>query len=226
MIGLRRMDHLQFLLEEAIRLNIPGDFIETGAWRGGATILVAAVFLAYSQTCPSESCRRVFVADSFRGIPPVNVEAFPADAAHRGAEQIPILLDTSAQRVRDAFAAMGVLSDAVVFLEGWFKDTLPAARRSTFGRFAVVRLDGDTYESTWQALESLYDLLSPGGFVIVDDYTDWTGCRRAITDYRERHGVTAPVRPVYHGPGEEIRGVWWQKPWSPPPQRPPGDPIG
>ena len=154
------------------------------------------------------------------------MEAFPADAAHRGAEHIPILLDTSAQRVRDAFAAMGVLSDAVVFLEGWFKDTLPAARRSTFGRFAVVRLDGDTYESTWQALESLYDLLSPGGFVIVDDYTDWTGCRRAITDYRERHGVTAPVRPVYHGPGEEIRGVWWQKPWSPPPQRPPGDPIG
>jgi O-methyltransferase len=212
MIGLRRMNHLQFLLEEVIRLNIPGDFIETGVWRGGATIFAAAVFLAYSQTCPSESCRRVFVADSFRGIPPVNVEAFPADAAHAGEELIPILIDNSAQRVRDSFAALGVLTDAVVFLEGWFKDTLPAARRSAFGRFAVIRLDGDTYESTWQALDSLYDLLSPGGFVIIDDYTDWIGCRRAVTDFREQRGVTAPVRPVYHGPGEDIRGVWWQKP--------------
>jgi O-methyltransferase len=211
MIGLRRMNNLQFLLEEVIRLNITGDFIETGAWRGGATIVAAAVFLAYSQTCPSESCRRVFVADSFRGIPPVNVKAFPADAAHAGADRIPILLDNSAQRVRDSFAALGLLTDAVVFLEGWFKDTLPAARRSTFGRFAVIRLDGDTYEATWQALDNLYDLLSPGVFVLVDDYTDWIGCRSAVTDFRERHGVTAPVHPVYHGSGEEIRGVWWQK---------------
>jgi hypothetical protein len=206
------MDHMQFLLEEAIRLNIPGDFIETGVWRGGATIFAAAVFIAYSQTCPSASCRRVFVADSFRGIPPVNVDAFPADAVHTGADTIAHLVDNSAQRVRETFAAMGVLSDAVVFLEGWFKDTLPAARRSTFGRFAMIRLDGDTYESTWQALDNLYDLLSPGGFVVVDDYTDWVGCHRAVTDFRERHGVTAPIRPVYHGPGEPVRGVWWQKP--------------
>jgi hypothetical protein len=212
LIGLRRMDHMQFLLEEAIRLNIPGDFIETGVWRGGATIFAAAVFIAYSQTCPSASCRRVFVADSFRGIPPVNVDAFPADAVHTGADKIAYLVDNSAQRVRETFAAMGVLSDAVVFLEGWFKDTLPAARRSTFGRFAMIRLDGDTYESTWQALDNLYDLLSPGGFVVIDDYTDWVGCHRAVTDFRERHGVTAPIRPVYHGPGEPVRGVWWQKP--------------
>jgi hypothetical protein len=215
LIGLRRMDHMQFLLEEAIRLNVPGDFIEAGAWRGGATIFAAAVFLAYAQTCPSAACRRVFVADSFRGIPPVDVGAFPADAAHVGADAIPILLDNSARSVRDRFATLGVLSDAVVFLEGWFRDTLPAARQATFGRFAMVRLDGDTYEATWQALDNLYDLLSPGGFVIVDDYADWVGCHRAVTDFRTQRGVTAPVRPVYHGPGEPVRGVWWQKPWSP-----------
>ncbi len=136
------------------------------------------------------------------------------DAAHVGVEHVQVHLGNSAQRVRDSFAALGVLSDAVVFLEGWFKDTLPAARRSTFGRFAVIRLDGDTYESTWQALNSLYDLLSPGGFVIVDDYTSWIGCRRAVTDFRELHSVTAPIRPVHHGPGESIQGVWWQKPWN------------
>jgi O-methyltransferase len=206
------MDHLQFLLEETIRLNIPGDFIETGVWRGGASIFAAAVFLAYSQTCPSDSCRRVFVADSFRGIPPVDVDAYPADAAHAGAEETELFRDTSAQRVRDSFAAHGALSDAVVFIEGWFRDTLPAARLTHFSRFAVLRLDGDTYEATWLALDCLYDLLSPGGFVIVDDFTDWVGCRRAVADFRALRAVAAPVRPVYHGPGESVRGVWWRKP--------------
>jgi O-methyltransferase len=211
LIGLRRMDHMQFLLEEVIRLNIPGDFIETGVWRGGASIFAAAVFLAYSQTCPSDSCRRVFLADSFCGIPPVNTDLYPVDAAHAGAEEIELFKDTSAQRVRDSFAAFGVLSDAVVFLEGWFKDTLPAARLTIFGRFSVIRLDGDTYEATWLALDQLYHLLSPGGFVIVDDFTDWIGCRKAVSDFREQHAVTSPIRPVFHGPGELVRGIWWQK---------------
>ncbi len=213
LIGLRRMDHLQFLLEEAIRLSIPGDFIEAGVWRGGAGILAAAIFAAYSQTCPSASCRRVFLADTFTGIPPVDADAYPADAAHAGAEDIGLFRDTSARRVRDGFAAHGAPSEAVVLLEGRFRDTLPAARAAArFGRFAVIRLDGDTYEATWTALESLYDLLSPGGFVVVDDFTDWAGCRRAVADFRARRAVAAPIRPVYHGPGEHVRGVWWRKP--------------
>jgi hypothetical protein len=150
MIGLRRMDNLQFLLEEVIRLNIPGDFIEAGVWRGGAAIFAASVFQTYGQTCPSHACRRVFAADSFKGIPPVNVERYPVDAAHVGAEFLEILLDGSSQRVLAAFDAFGVLSEAVQILPGWFNETLPAARDALFTRFAVARLDGDTYESTWQ----------------------------------------------------------------------------
>ena len=211
MIGLRRLDNLQFLLEEAIRLDIPGDFIETGVWRGGATILAAAIFQAYGQTCPSAACRRVLVADSFQGIPPVDLKLFPGDAAHVGADQIPILRENSRMRVSQSFERLGLLTDSVVWLEGWFKNTLPALRRDGT-RIAVMRLDGDTFESTWQALVELYDLLSPGGFVIVDDYQDWVGCRRAVNEFMISKGITAKLRPVAHEVGDgAIRGVWWRK---------------
>jgi len=211
MIGLRRLDNLQFLLEEAIRLNVPGDFIETGVWRGGATILAAAIFQAYGQTCPSAACRRVLVADSFQGIPPVDLTLFPGDAAHVGADQIPILRENSRARVSQSFERLGLLTDSVVWLEGWFKNTLPALRGDGT-RIAVMRLDGDTFESTWQALVELYDLLSPGGFVIVDDYQDWVGCRRAVNEFITSRGITAKLRPVAHVAGDAaIRGVWWRK---------------
>ena len=210
MIGLRRLDSLQFLLEEVIRLNIPGDFIETGVWRGGVSIFAATVFRTYGQLCPSYACRRVFVADSFQGIPPVNVEMYPVDAVHAGVHLFKILRNNSLERVRAAFDSFGVLSDAVTFLPGWFNETLPAARAAAFTHFAVAHLDGDTYESTWQALENVYDRVSPGGFVVVDDYTDWIGCRRAVDDFRASRPGASEIRPVYYGPGEEVRGVWWK----------------
>jgi hypothetical protein len=210
MIGVRRMQNLRFLLEEAIRLNVPGDFIETGVWRGGAAIFAATIFKAYGQSCPSDSCRRVFVADSFQGIPAVDVAHFPADAAHAGAHLFGILSDNSMERVQRTFERFGVLTDSVVWLSGWFKDSLPPAR-ANFTRFAVARLDGDTYESTWQALDNVYDKVSAGGFVIIDDYTDWVGCRQAVDDFRARHAIVEELRPVRYGPGEEVRGAWWQK---------------
>ncbi len=164
----------------------------------------------HGQTCPSKSCRRVYVADSFEGIPAVDVANFPADAAHAGVHLLKILKDNSMERVQKTFEAFGVLTDSVVWLKGWFKDSLPPARAS-FTSFAVARLDGDTYESTWQALENIYDKVAIGGFVIIDDYTDWVGCRQAVDNFRSKYGIVSEVRPVYHGPGEEVRGAWWQK---------------
>jgi O-methyltransferase len=91
----------------------------------------------------------------------------------------------------------------VEFLVGWFKDTMPTA---PIEQISVMRLDGDLYESTWQAIEALYPKLSPGGFCIVDDYGDLVAqCQRAIHDYRDQHGITEEIVDV------DGFGAYWRK---------------
>lgn len=174
MIGLRRLDNLQHCMETALADGIPGDLIETGVWRGGATILMRGVLKAHGVTD-----RRVWVADSFQGLPAPDTEQFPVDASWtKSAGKLAVSQET----VRDTFARYGLLDDQVCFLPGWFKDTLPNA---PIERLAVMRLDGDLYASTLDALTYLYPKLSPGGFVIIDDYA-LDSCRQAVHDYRAR----------------------------------------
>jgi O-methyltransferase len=142
--------------------------------------------------------RRVFVADSFNGLPPPNPDAYVADAGdvhHRVAA-----LSVSRHTVEENFRRYGLLDDRVVFLEGWFKDTLPAA---PIERLAVLRLDGDMYESTIQALDALYHKVSKGGFVIVDDY-QLRPCAQAVDSFRARYGIASPLISIDHD------AVWWQ----------------
>lgn len=186
MIGMKRLDNLEHCITTALADGVPGDLIETGVWRGGATIFMRAVLEVYGVRD-----RTVWVADSFAGLPAPDPARYPADAR----------LDLSAigrlaigvETVRANFARYGLLDDQVQFLPGWFKDTLPSA---PIERLAVMRLDGDLYESTIDALESLYPKLSVGGFVIVDDYLVIEACRRAVHDYRKRHGIDDEIVPV------------------------------
>jgi Macrocin-O-methyltransferase (TylF) len=94
--------------------------------------------------------------------------------------------------VQRNFSAYGLLDERVRFLKGWFKDTLPSA---PIERLAVMRLDGDYYESTRDALVNLYPRLAPGGFVVVDDFGEdtWTYCRKAVDEFRSEHGISDPM---------------------------------
>jgi hypothetical protein len=161
---------------------------------------------------------QVFAADSFKGIPPVKPGRYRADAVHAGAEMLSAHEHNSPALLKHQFELSGLWDPArVAVLEGYFNESLPrASAAAAFTQFAVLRLDGDTYESTFEALEVLYPFLTVGGFVIVDDYLDWSGARQAATDYRRRHGIgrngTAEnLVAVYHSHGEIPRGVWWQK---------------
>ena len=159
MIGRARLSHLRRLTEATLRDGVPGDYIETGVWRGGACILMRAVLAAHEVTD-----RQVFVADSFEGLPRPNASAYPADARdrlHSFAD-----LAVSEAQVRRNFEAYGLLDEQVVLVKGLFRDTLPTLRQK---RFALIRLDGDMYESTTDALVNLYDRLSGGGYVVIDD---------------------------------------------------------
>lgn len=195
MIGATRLDNVLRCCVTALRDGVPGDLIETGVWRGGTTILMRAVLRALG-----ERDRRVWVADSFEGLP-VPDARYPADDgldwSHVG------VLKVDAEAVRANFERYGLLDDRVRFVEGWFADTLPTA---PIDRLAVLRLDGDLYGSTMDALTHLEPKVSPGGFVIVDDYGGWEPCRAAVEDYRRDRGITATVHTV------DWTGIWWRKP--------------
>jgi hypothetical protein len=194
MIGRRRLDQLQDAVEAVIAEDVPGDLIETGVWRGGASILMRAVLAAHDV-----DDRTVYVADSFRGLPEPNAERYPADAGSTFhiAEQLAI----PREEVEANFRRYGMLDDQVRFLEGWFSETLPGVADRTW---SVIRLDGDMYESTMDALTNLYPGLSPGGFLIVDDYSI-DSCREAVHDYREANGITGEIEKI------DWTGVFWRK---------------
>jgi O-methyltransferase len=197
MIGLRRLDNLRECIEVALSDRVPGDLIETGVWRGGATIFMRAVLKAHAVTD-----RAVWVADSFEGLPAPDATRFPADAGSRY-HTLSDVLAISIEEVKANFERYGLLDEQVRFLKGWFKDTLPTA---TFSSFAVVRLDGDMYESTMDALVNLYPKLNPGGFLIADDYGLDDGlCRRAVADYRAAHGIVDPIVDI------DGQGAFWRK---------------
>ncbi len=186
MIGKLRMDNLRASVEYVIAQNIPGDFIETGIWRGGACILVRAIFAAHGI-----SDRIVWCADSFEGLPKPDAEHYPADAGDQHHTFAPLAV--SLEEVQANFARYALLDEQVRFLKGWFKDTLPSA---PIERLAILRLDGDMYESTMDALRALYAKVSPGGVVIVDDYGAVAGCKRAIADFRGEHGIDEPIKDI------------------------------
>jgi len=194
MIGLRRLDNLQRCIETVIADGIEGDLVETGVWRGGACIFMRAVLAAHGV-----KDRKVFVADSFEGLPRPDADRWPAD---RGDTQhTRSYLAVSREEVEKNFKRYSLLDDNVIFLEGWFKDTLPAA---PIGKLSIMRLDGDMYGSTMDALTNLYPKLSSGGFCIIDDYA-LESCQKAVDDFRQQHGIAAKMEAI------DWTGQYWRK---------------
>jgi O-methyltransferase len=195
MIGLRALDNIQQCAVDVINSNVPGDFIETGVWRGGACIFMRGIVAAY------QSNRTVWVADSFRGLPKPDTAKYPADKDD-GHWAFSGELAISLEQVQSNFRRYGLLDDQVKFLRGWFKDTLPSA---PIKQLALMRLDGDLYESTMDSLTALYPKLSVGGYVIIDDYNALAPCKEAVDTYRERNGITDPILEV------DWSRVYWKR---------------
>jgi hypothetical protein len=195
MVGTRRLDNVHQCLERVLADGVIGDFIETGVWRGGVCIFMRAFLQAHGCTT-----RKVWVADSFQGIPITTAESHPLDrgmALHQHNGVLSVTLET----VRENFQCYGMLDGQVEFLPGWFKDTLPVA---PIDRLAILRLDGDLYESTMDVLDNLYPKLSVGGFVIIDDYF-LSSCSTAVHDFRARFGIEDAIQPI------DGLGVYWRR---------------
>lgn len=171
MIGVYRMVNIHTCLQDVIDNKVEGDFVETGVWKGGACVFANAVI----HEAKEENNRRVHVFDSFEGLPKPYMSQDAGDIHHTIE-----CLAVSLEQVKEVFSSYNLLTPNVVFRKGWFKDTMQET--SDIKNIAVLRLDGDMYSSTMEVLTALYDKVSVGGFIIVDDWTILQA-QRAVKDF-------------------------------------------
>lgn len=191
MIGYPRLTNLEELITDVVKNNIKGHVIETGVWKGGACILMREVLNKLG------SNKKVYVADSFEGLPiPDEKYLFDKDDYHYKLD----FLSVSLKEVKRNFALWSTLEN-VVFVKGWFKNTLHKLKT----RFSLIRLDGDMYESTMDALVSLYPRLSVGGYCIIDDMGAIVSCNHAVQDYRKEHNITEEMINI------DGAAIYWKK---------------
>jgi O-methyltransferase len=193
-----------------IQNNIPGDFVECGVALGAQ---VAAMALAGQM---SDAPRVIHLLDSFEGIP----LAGPNDDQQPGIGTITHnthVEDPNVLLVSSGVAAWS-LDDVKTYMQywqvdqtylkyhvGWFQNVLPTVA-PTIDQIAFLRLDGDLYESTKVCLEYLYPKVVKGGFVVIDDYSSLTGCRKAVDEYIAKHNLDVTIELVPQGGGP----VYWR----------------
>ena len=205
MTSVKRCRALWRLCEEVIAKKVAGSFVECGVWRGGSAGLMGKVI----QTRAEE--RDLHLFDSFQGLPePTPIDG--SDASVYSGDRTAGQLSPIGQCVADYQSVRTYLTDElglpasmIHFHVGWFQDTVPKDS-TTLGPIAVLRLDGDWYESTRICLEHLYPLLSPGGVVILDDYYYWEGCSKATDEYRVRMQIDARLQKI------DATACYWRKP--------------
>jgi O-methyltransferase len=197
MLPRKTLQNIEDCIRAVVSEDVKGDFVETGIWRGGACILATAVLKDLDED------RKVWGFDSFEGLPMGNAEKYPADAGDR--HHAMAGLAVSLEEVKTNFERFNLLDDNVLLVKGLFKDTMPV---NTVGKIAVLRLDGDMYESTIEVLEHLYPKLEKGGFCIIDDY-GLGPCKLAVEHYRSQHGIEDPIVLIDNPPA--FPSIFWKK---------------
>jgi O-methyltransferase len=180
--------------------GIEGAFVELGCWKGGALGAMALANMEWGK-----KRRDLHGFDSFQGLPMpradkddmpwasvLGISASQCDGSLRPARAT--LLEASQMDVERLFVRLGYPLDHIYLRAGWFQDTVPAAWMD-IDKIAILRLDGDLYDSYALSLDCLYDLVVPGGFVIFDDW-DLKGCREAVGDFFSRRGIRAYLSQV------------------------------
>jgi hypothetical protein len=194
MIGMKRLTNIEECIKNILKENIEGDFIETGVWRGGATIFMAGLNKYFNLN------RKIFVADSFEGLPPPD----PKYIEDKDDNLYKIKwLAIDIEEVQNNFKKYNLLDDNVIFIKGFFENSL---KNASINKLALLRLDGDMYSSTIQVLEELYDKVSIGGYIIIDDYgCTAVACKKAVDDFRNKRNITTEIQKI------DWHGVFWKK---------------
>ncbi len=194
LIGYVNLCQLHDATKSAVKNNIDGAFIEAGCWNGGAGVLMA--YTAKKLGSP----RATWLFDSFEGLPQFGKfdeekARIKKRAIRHDIGEATGIFKAEEEHVRHLSRKMGV-TEQVEIVPGWFKDTVPKVK-DRIGKIALLHLDADLYESTKFMLKELYDSVTPGGIVIIDDYGAWKGCNRAIYEFFVERGID---QPIYHYP--------------------------
>jgi len=184
--------------------NVPGCFVECGVWKGGSSTIIALAIKDAGQK------RHLHLFDSFEGLPePTALDGEHAAVYSGGRNQGTLATVNKCcaglEEVRDLILRKTQVPDELAhFHVGWFQNTIPADA-GQLGSIALLRLDGDWYESTKICLDHLYPLVSPGGIIIMDDYFAWEGCRKATDEYRTQNKIISTIHRI------DIDAGFWVK---------------
>jgi len=200
MVGLPRLLNAYELVERAEAKGLHGAIVECGVFKGGSAAMM---------TMASSPQRKVWLFDSFEGLPEPTVEDGEKAMDYSG-HRVTGALEPIGQCVGPLdvvkelfFDKLQIDAARLEIRQGWFQETLPTAKHE-IGPIAVLRLDGDWYDSTKVCLENLYDLVIAGGFVIIDDYGYWEGCRRAVDEFLAARKLSVELHVV------DDSGVWFE----------------
>ena len=204
MTSTARCNSLWDLCSMVNQKGVEGNFVECGVWKGGSAGIMGLVMMK------SAINRQLHLFDSFEGLPePTDMDGLQAaeysggkssgrlesvNQCKAGIEIVENLLHTR----------LNIPKEKTVYHAGWFQNTVPEQAREC-GKIAVLRLDGDWYESTKICLENLYDQLSVGGVLILDDYYAWEGCKKATDEFRSQHSIADPIVRI------DSESVYWIK---------------
>ena len=192
MAGYERLSNAYELAQQAERENLKGAFVECGVWKGGT-----AGTMAYVSRKNQE--RPIWLFDSFEGLPEPTSKDGELAKQFVGACLAPL---EEAHRL--FFSVLQLQGPNIHIEKGWFQNTLPQAKERV-GPIAILRLDADWYEFTRCILENLYDNVVPGGYVIIDDYGHWEGCKKAVDEFLKERNIVANLKKI------DYTGVYFQK---------------
>ena len=172
-----RLASLYKLSKEIDRLQVPGDIVECGVYNGGSSALIASV-------CKDSSRRNIWLFDSFEGLPQ------PTEKDGNKAQSCGWWCHGDLDKVKQIFQDLSISESRVRIVKGWFHETFPCAQIQDI---ALLHIDADWYESVKLCFERFYDNVRPGGFIVIDDYGHWEGCKRATDEFLESRAIDAKL---------------------------------
>jgi O-methyltransferase len=197
MVKNQNLRFLYDLVGKVNRCQVPGDIVECGVWNGGSAAIMGA---AGMDAAFQKELRTVWLFDSFQGLPPPGEK----DGELEKQSYFSGWYTGNVRLVQEIFEKIGYPSEKVKIVPGWFDETLV---RQPIGDIAILHIDADWYESVKIVLDTLYDRVVPGGFVVLDDYGLWPGCRRAVLDYFSEKKISELIVRQFGKPG-----AYFQKP--------------